>query len=94
MRLPTIKRRVTRTLEETLELSLAETTLSLRTLNSLESHNVWTVRELLGHTAAELLAIPHLGPKALNEIYAMLESLGLKRQSRKEEPTTAQPMAA
>lgn len=92
MRLPTIKRRVTRTLEETLELSLAETTLSLRTLNSLESKNIWTVRELVSHTAKELLEIPHLGPKALSEIYAMLETLGLKRQGRKEE--SAQPMAA
>jgi DNA-directed RNA polymerase alpha subunit len=81
MRLPTIKRRAKRTLEETLNLSLAETSLSLRTLNALEGRNICTVRELLRHTPGELLEIDCIGPKALEEIFQTLESLGLRRSS-------------
>jgi|LSQX01.1.fsa_nt_gb DNA-directed RNA polymerase subunit alpha len=86
MRLPTIKKRVKRTLEETLEMSLAETSLSLRTQNSLEEGNIWTVGDLLQHSRSQLLEIPNVGPKTIQDIYQALELIGLKKPEQQEQP--------
>jgi len=88
MRLPTIKTRAKRSLEETLEMALAETTLSLRTLNALENEGIWIVEDLLNRTEAQLLEIDNLGPKSIQEIHKALDLLGLK-QYREEQSRAA-----
>ena len=59
-----------------LDLSLAETTLTVRTVNCLEEQGIFTVRELLNCTRKRLLEIPNFGEKTLEEVYKVLAKLG------------------
>ncbi len=59
-----------------LELSLAETTLIVRTVNCLEEEGIFTVGDLLNCTRERLLAIPNFGGKTLEEVFKALAKLG------------------
>lgn len=77
--------------DDRLELSLSEINLTVRIVNCLEEHNIFTVGDLLDRTPQQLLEIPNFGAKTLTTIYAALEKIGFCRTSRqpvelKEEP--------
>jgi hypothetical protein len=55
-----------------LELPLSLLGISVRTVNRLEACNVLTVNDLLHCTRTEVLAMRHVGDKALEEIYVAL----------------------
>ena len=59
-----------------LDFSLAETALTVRTVNCLEEQGIFTVRELLNCTRKRLLEIPNFGVKTLDEVYKALATLG------------------
>jgi DNA-directed RNA polymerase subunit alpha len=63
-------------------LSLAETELSVRTVNCLEEQAIFTVRDLLNCTPARLLEIPNFGEKTLQTVYEALEKVGFYRDSK------------
>ncbi|MCE2793637.1 MAG: hypothetical protein LW697_14485 [Blastopirellula sp.] len=68
--------------QEKLELSTAEIGLTVRTTNCLEERGIFTVRDLLNTTRAELLSITNFGEKTLDEVYRALERVGFYRPSR------------
>ena len=68
-----------RILQERLELSPAEIGLTVRTTNILEEDGIFTVRELLSRTQAELFALANFGERTLEEVYAALERFGFSR---------------
>jgi DNA-directed RNA polymerase subunit alpha len=68
--------------DDRLDLSLAEIELCVRTVNCLEDHGIFTVRDLLASTRQRLLEIPNLGEKTLETIYEALEKLGFYRNGR------------
>jgi DNA-directed RNA polymerase subunit alpha len=72
-----------RDLETRLEMSTAEIGLTVRTTNCLEERGIFTVRDLLQCTRAELLEISNFGEKTLEEVYAALETVGFYRQNRR-----------
>lgn len=65
---------------ERLELSTAEIGLTVRTTNCLEERGIFTVRDLLNCTRADLLDISNFGEKTLEEVYQALEGIGFHRQ--------------
>lgn len=73
-----------------LEMSTAEIGLTVRTTNCLEERGIFTVRDLLNCTRADLLSISNFGEKTLEEVYSSLESIGFFRKVRQAAP---QPMA-
>jgi DNA-directed RNA polymerase subunit alpha len=77
-----------RTMETRLEMSTAEIGLSVRTTNCLEERGIFTVRDLLNSTRADLLSISNFGEKTLEEVYKALESVGFYRSNRRRELTT------
>ncbi|OUT57955.1 DNA-directed RNA polymerase subunit alpha [Stieleria bergensis] len=66
-----------------LELSIAEIGLSVRTTNCLETTGILNVRDLLKASPKQLLAINNFGEKTLGEVYEALEKLGFYRPSRR-----------
>ena len=68
--------------DDRLDLSLAETELSVRTVNCLEEHAIFTVRDLLNCTPDRLLEIPNFGEKTLLTVYEALEKVGFHRASK------------
>ena len=68
-----------RNMREKLELSTAEIGLTVRTTNCLEEKGIFTVRDLLNTTRAELLSISNFGEKTLEEVYIALEEIGFYR---------------
>ncbi|EAQ80110.1 MULTISPECIES: DNA-directed RNA polymerase subunit alpha C-terminal domain-containing protein [Blastopirellula] len=73
-----------------LEMSTAEIGLTVRTTNCLEERGIFTVRDLLNCTRADLLSISNFGEKTLDEVYSSLESIGFFRKARQ---AVAQPLA-
>jgi len=69
--------------DDQLEMPLAETELSVRTVNCLEEEGILTVRVLLNCEPERLLEIPNLGEKTLETVYDALEKLGFYRTSRR-----------
>lgn len=65
-----------------LEMSTAEIGLTVRTTNCLEEKGIFTVRDLLNCTPADLLSISNFGEKTLDEVYGALESVGFYRNTR------------
>lgn len=68
-----------RSQKEKLELSTAEIGLTVRTTNCLEEKGIFTVRDLLQTTRADLLSISNFGEKTLEEVYTSLENIGFFR---------------
>lgn len=75
-----------RLLREKLELSTAEIGLAVRTTNCLEERGIFTVRQLLNTTRAELLSINNFGEKTLDEVYRALEAIGFHRTDPEIKP--------
>jgi DNA-directed RNA polymerase subunit alpha len=77
----TVRRRETRQisdeLERKLDMTIEELDLSVRAQNCLESENIQTVRDLIGKTEAQLLAVRNLGKTSLQDIKTKLSNLGL-----------------
>ena len=76
----------TRNLREKLDLSTAEIGLTVRTTNCLEERGIFTVRDLLNTTRADLLSINNFGEKTLDEVYKALEEVGFYRQGFDTKP--------
>jgi DNA-directed RNA polymerase subunit alpha len=72
-----------RSLKQRLEMSTAEMGLSVRTTNCLEEKGIFTVRDLLNSTPADLLSIANFGEKTLDEVYRALEAIGFQRRQTK-----------
>ncbi|PQO29287.1 DNA-directed RNA polymerase subunit alpha [Bremerella cremea] len=72
-----------------LEMSTAEIGLTVRTTNCLEEKGIFTVRDLLNCTPADLLSISNFGEKTLDEVYAALEGVGFYRHTRQLARATA-----
>jgi DNA-directed RNA polymerase subunit alpha len=69
-----------------LEESLHELGLPVRIINALETGaNVYTVKELLQLTPAQVLALPNFGQKTLNTIHEALASFGFYVRSQQNE---------
>lgn len=82
--------------DDRLDLPLAETELSVRTVNCLEEQAIFTVRDLLNCTPERLLEIPNFGEKTLQSVYEALEHVGFFRPSRrpgKKQPRPETPSA-
>ena len=77
-------------LAEKLEMSTAESGLSVRTTNCLEERGIFTVDDLLHCTREDLLSISNFGEKTLEEVYKALESIGFCRNSNRE-PAASSP---
>lgn len=71
---------------EKLELSTAEIGLTVRTTNCLEEKGIFTVRDLLNTTRADLLSISNFGEKTLEEVYVSLENIGFFRPGQDKIP--------
>ena len=71
-----------RSMQERLELSTAESGLTVRTTNCLEERGIFTVRDLLKCTREDLLSISNFGEKTLEEVYLALEGIGFYRTNR------------
>ncbi len=76
----------TRSLNARLGLSTAEIGLTVRTTNCLEEKGIFTVRDLLNTTRAELLSISNFGEKTLEEVYKSLDKIGFSRSTRQTHP--------
>jgi DNA-directed RNA polymerase subunit alpha len=73
--------RKTVTVDDHLEMSTAEIGLTVRTVNCLEEHGVFTVKDLLECTPEKLLSFPNFGEKTLDEVYQALAAIGFSRQA-------------
>jgi len=67
--------------KDKMEMNLIETGLSVRTVNTLESYDIYTVGELLETTKDELLGFINFGEKTLIEVFRALDNLGFNRES-------------
>ena len=67
-----------------LEMSTAEIGLTVRTTNCLEERGIFTVRDLLNCSRADLLSISNFGEKTLEEVYKALEGVGFYRRGRND----------
>ena len=63
--------------DELLDAPLSVLGLSIRACNSLRNNAINSVRDLVAKTEAELLGLPQLGSKSLEEIKARLRERGL-----------------
>ena len=66
----------------TLDMSTAEIGLTVRTTNCLEEKGIFSVRDLLKTTPAELLSISNFGEKTLDEVYKALAEIGFSRTQK------------
>ena len=78
-----------RLMKQRLELSTAEIGLTVRTTNCLEEKGIFTVRDLLQATPADLLSISNFGGKTLEEVYTALEEIGFFRTAAKRQAAEA-----
>ncbi len=69
-----------------LEMSTAEIGLTVRTTNCLEDRGIFTVRDLLNTSRADLLSISNFGEKTLEEVYKALEAIGFFRPGHDRHP--------
>jgi DNA-directed RNA polymerase subunit alpha len=74
---------------ESLDKSVEELELSVRSYNCLRNANIRTIRELVQKTEAEMLKTKNFGRKSLNEIKEILHSMGLSLGMRLDQPTAA-----
>ncbi|MCA9269723.1 MAG: hypothetical protein KDA41_14685 [Planctomycetales bacterium] len=71
-----------KSMQQRLDMSTAEIGLTVRTTNCLEERGIFTVRDLLQCTRADLLEISNFGEKTLEEVYGALEKFGFYRPKR------------
>jgi DNA-directed RNA polymerase subunit alpha len=76
----------TSALNESLDKSVEELELSVRSYNCLKNANIRTIRELVQKTEAEMLKTKNFGRKSLNEIKEILQSMGLSLGMRLDQP--------
>ncbi len=62
---------------EILEMSIDHLNLSVRTSNCLKTTNIKTIGNLICQQSTDLLKIPHMGKKSVNEIIQAIEEVGL-----------------
>lgn len=67
---------------EKLSLSLAEVHLPVRIINFLEARAIYSIEQLLNCPREQLLAIPNLGDKGLEQIFDALAAIGIKPKQR------------
>jgi DNA-directed RNA polymerase subunit alpha len=72
---------------ESLDKSVEELELSVRSYNCLRNANIRTIRELVQKTEAEMLKTKNFGRKSLNEIKEILHTMGLSLGMRLDQPT-------
>ena len=65
-----------------LKMSTAQIGLSVRTTNCLDEQGISTVEDLLKCRRSDLLAIPNVGEKTLEEVFKALEKLGFYRTDK------------
>jgi DNA-directed RNA polymerase subunit alpha len=70
-------KRIPDELERKLNMTVEELDLSVRAQNCLESEDIQTVRDLIGRSEAQLLAVRNLGKTSLVDIKTKLTNLGL-----------------
>ena len=78
------------TANESLDRSVEEIELSVRSYNCLKNANIRTLRELVQKTEAEMLRTKNFGRKSLNEIKEILLTMGLSLGMRLDQPAQAQ----
>ena len=78
------------TANESLDRSVEELELSVRSYNCLKNANIRTLRELVQKTEAEMLRTKNFGRKSLNEIKEILLTTGLSLGMRLDQPAQAQ----
>lgn len=60
-----------------LDMPIARLDLSVRASNCLDAEQIWTVRDLVKHTEADMLKLRNFGKTSLREIKKKLEDIGL-----------------
>ena len=70
--------------EKTLELTIEELDLSVRSFNCLKRAGINTVENLINKTEDDMMKVRNLGRKSLEEVVAKLASLGLSLKSEDE----------
>ncbi len=73
-------------LNESLDKSVEELELSVRSYNCLKNANIRTIRELVQKTEADMLKTKNFGRKSLNEIKEILQTMGLGLGMRLDQP--------
>lgn len=70
--------------EKTLEMSIDELELSVRSFNCLKRANINTVEELISKTPEDMMKVRNLGRKSLEEVLSKLDELGLSLSQAEE----------
>ena len=73
----------------TLDKSVDELELSVRSYNCLKNADIRTIRDLVQKTEAEMLKTKNFGHKSLNEIKEILHGMGLSLGMRLDQPAQA-----
>ncbi len=73
-------------INESLDKSVEELELSVRSYNCLKNANIRTIRELVQKTEADMLKTKNFGRKSLNEIKEILQTMGLGLGMRLDQP--------
>jgi DNA-directed RNA polymerase subunit alpha len=70
--------------QKTLEISIDDLDLSVRSLNCLRRANIHTVGDLTHRTEDDMLKVRNLGKKSLDEVQKKLEDLGLSLKAQED----------
>jgi len=70
--------------EKTLEMTIEELDLSVRSFNCLKRAEINTVEDLINKTEDEMIKVKNLGKKSLEEVISKLQSLGLELRKVEE----------
>ena len=70
--------------EKVLEMNIDELELSVRSYNCLKRAGINTVEELCNRTSDDMMKVPNLGRKSLEEVLAKLKELGLELNQSEE----------
>lgn len=71
--------------QDVMDGSLADTSLALRTQNTLERHGILTIRHLSTKTVEELMDIPNLGQITIQALRAFMDELGVPHRLNADE---------